>query len=267
MAGGAVSTGAVAAGPVLSKRERIFAFALVASLFFAWGLSVRTDFSFLVGVTGADSYTTTVLVHRCSQQEGADFLRHHQVEVDDASGRLVSLPSESEQRMCAWLTLELAASAPTSSCRSPRPCLRLASDTARAFCSVSPSTASARSDSGRRRTTRNTQASSPLPLSSPPDSPPSRLWPTRAFHSLFSLLRRALIIDAFIGSAATHLSSVRPKVLPSASTWPSRYVTILRRRVRQAVSRPKSLITSSPAVQWSCHLRWTPDRFPHLLRI
>ncbi|TKA56908.1 hypothetical protein B0A53_01309 [Rhodotorula sp. CCFEE 5036] len=39
MAGGAVSTGAVAAGPVLSKRERIFAFALVASLFFAWGLS------------------------------------------------------------------------------------------------------------------------------------------------------------------------------------------------------------------------------------
>lgn len=44
MAGGAVSTGAVAAGPVLSKRERIFAFALVASLFFAWGLSVRTDF-------------------------------------------------------------------------------------------------------------------------------------------------------------------------------------------------------------------------------
>ncbi|GAA5983451.1 hypothetical protein JCM10908_000290 [Rhodotorula pacifica] len=39
MAGGAISTGAVAAGPVLSKRERIFAFALVASLFFAWGLS------------------------------------------------------------------------------------------------------------------------------------------------------------------------------------------------------------------------------------
>ncbi|POY75209.1 hypothetical protein BMF94_1841 [Rhodotorula taiwanensis] len=39
MAGGAVSTGAVAAGPQLTKRERIFAFALVASLFFAWGLS------------------------------------------------------------------------------------------------------------------------------------------------------------------------------------------------------------------------------------
>ncbi|GJN93191.1 hypothetical protein Rhopal_006238-T1 [Rhodotorula paludigena] len=39
MAGGAVVSGARATGPKLSKRQEIFAFCLVTSLFFAWGLS------------------------------------------------------------------------------------------------------------------------------------------------------------------------------------------------------------------------------------
>jgi hypothetical protein len=105
-------------------------------------------------------------------------LRHHQVEVDDASGRLVSLPSESEQRMCAWLTLELAAS---DKGRGDEACV---------FLVVRRRPESERADAVEGETEQNAP------------------WPIRAFHSLFSLLRRALIIDAFIGSAATHLSSV-----------------------------------------------------------
>lgn len=39
MAGGAVASNVKAAGPALTRRQEIFSFALVASLFFAWGLS------------------------------------------------------------------------------------------------------------------------------------------------------------------------------------------------------------------------------------
>ncbi|BGP48236.1 hypothetical protein JCM10450v2_004108 [Rhodotorula kratochvilovae] len=39
MAGGAVTSGVKAAGPTLSKRQEYFAFALITSLFFLWGIS------------------------------------------------------------------------------------------------------------------------------------------------------------------------------------------------------------------------------------
>ncbi|GAA5821223.1 hypothetical protein JCM3770_006882 [Rhodotorula araucariae] len=39
MAGGAVTTGVKAAGPALTKRQEYFAFALITSLFFLWGIS------------------------------------------------------------------------------------------------------------------------------------------------------------------------------------------------------------------------------------
>lgn len=90
MAGGAVASNVKVAGPALTRRQEIFSFALVTSLFFAWGLSyglIDGSSSFPASYSGDSRLRLPVV--RSPQQEGRRALRHLQASVDAAAGRLL----------------------------------------------------------------------------------------------------------------------------------------------------------------------------------